>query len=93
MAITGEMVGRLKVGMTAEQVKFVLGTPLLSDPFHANRWDYPYEFRPSRGREIERKVFSVYFKDGKLERWDGDIQPEPPNEEGRNRLIEIEPRK
>jgi len=93
MAITGEMVGRLKVGMTPEQVRFILGTPLLNDPFHANRWDYPYEFRGSRSVTVERKVFSVYFKDGKLERWDGDIHPEPPNDEGRNRLIEIEPRK
>ncbi|MBB4012075.1 outer membrane protein assembly factor BamE [Niveibacterium umoris] len=93
MAIDGEMVGRLKAGMTPEQVRFILGTPLLSDPFHGDRWDYPYEFRAGRSSKIERKVFSVYFKDGTLARWEGDIQPAPVNEAGLNRLVEIEPAK
>lgn len=93
MAITGEMVGKLKTGMTPDQVRFVLGTPLLSDPFHAERWDYPYEFRAGRSSSVDRKVFSVYFKDGKLARWDGDIHPTPSNEEGLNRIIDIEPAK
>lgn len=89
-AITGQMVGRLKVGMTPEQVRFVLGTPLLVDPFHADRWGYPYEYRAERSRTFERKLFAVFFKDGRLERWEGDIQPEPEREEGQNRVIEIQ---
>lgn len=93
MSITGEMVGRLKTGMTPEQVRFILGTPLLNDPFHADRWDYPYEFRAGRSSTVDRKVFSVFFVEGKLARWEGDIQPAPPNDDGQNRLIEIEPRK
>ena len=88
-AITGEMVGKLKVGMTPDQVKFVLGTPLLTDPFHANRWDYPYEFREGRKTKYERNLFSVFFKDGKLERWAGDIEPQTEKDEGQNRVVEI----
>ncbi len=90
-AITGEMVGKLKVGMTPDQVKFVLGTPLLTDPFHANRWDYPYEFRSGRKTDYERHLFSVLFKDGKLERWVGDIEPQTEKDEGQNRIVEIAP--
>lgn len=91
--ITGEMVARLKPGMTPEQVRFILGTPLLMDPFHAHRWDYPYEFRAARSAVTERKLFSVFFKDGKLERWAGDIKPTATGEEGQNRIVEIAPAK
>ncbi len=88
-AITGEMVGKLKVGMTPDQVRFVLGTPLLTDPFHADRWDYPYEFRQGRKSDYERHLFSVFFKDGKLDRWSGDIEAEPDKEERQNRVVDI----
>lgn len=91
--IDGEMVARLKPGMSAEQVKFILGTPLLTDPFHASRWDYPYQYRAPRGTKVESRRFSVFFKDGKLERWEGDIKAVTGNEEAQNRVVEIAPAK
>jgi outer membrane protein assembly factor BamE len=47
--ITQEMVAQLKPGMSRDQVRFILGTPLVADIFHADRWDYIYSFKPGRG--------------------------------------------
>ena len=80
--ITQDQVDRLKVGQTRQQVKGALGTPLVADPFHANRWDYVYEFR-RQGRTLEHRQFTVYFVDDKLARWEGDEVPPPPAEVAR----------
>jgi outer membrane protein assembly factor BamE len=72
--VTQEMVNQLKPGMTIEQVRFVLGTPLLTDVFHADRWDYVFDLKRSNG-EITRGRLSVYFKDQRLERWEGGDLP------------------
>lgn len=74
MVITQEMSDQLKPGMTRDQVRFVLGTPILTDPFHANRWDYPFRFQPGRGR-IEERHFSVYFENDMLARIESDKLP------------------
>lgn len=66
------MVAQLKRGMTREQVRFVLGTPLVVDIFRANRWDYVYRFKPGKG-DPEQRVFSVFFVDDKLDHVEGDI--------------------
>ena len=47
--VTQEMVSQLKPGMSRDQVRFVLGTPLVTDVFHTDRWDYIYRFRPGKG--------------------------------------------
>jgi outer membrane protein assembly factor BamE len=72
--VTQEMVARLKLGMTRDQVRFVLGTPLVNDVFHADRWDYVYRFQPGRG-ELQQRRVSVFFADGKLARVAGDVVP------------------
>jgi outer membrane protein assembly factor BamE len=59
------MVDKLKVGMTQTQVKFIMGTPLLTDVFHANRWDYIYTYRKD-GKLTEERRVALYFKDGAL---------------------------
>ncbi len=74
IVVTQEMAEQLKVGMSRDQVKFVLGTPILSDPFHAERWDYPFRFQPGRGR-TEMRRFTVYFANDRLARFDGDPLP------------------
>ncbi len=74
IVVTQEMADQLKPGMTRDQVKFVLGTPILADPFHANRWDYPFRFQPGRGR-IEERRFTVYFENDRLARFEGDPLP------------------
>ena len=48
--VTQDMVAQLKPGMTREQVRFVLGTPLVADVFHSDRWDYIYRFQPGKAQ-------------------------------------------
>lgn len=73
--VTEEQVARLEVGMTREQVRFLLGTPTLQDIFHANRWDYPFYNKPGYGNNELRK-FTVWFENDLLSRWSGDQQPD-----------------
>ena len=72
--ITQEMVSQLKPGMSREQVRFVLGTPLLADIFHADRWDYVYYRDPRVGAREQRRI-AVFFSDDKLVRVEGDVKP------------------
>ena len=72
--VTQDMVDKLKVGQTKQQVRLVLGTALLTSAFHDNRWDYMYEYT-RQGRKVEHRQFTVYFADEKLARWEGDELP------------------
>jgi outer membrane protein assembly factor BamE len=83
--------------MTREQVRFILGTPLVADIFHAQRWDYIYSFRPGRG-EMQQRRLAVFFEDNKLVRVAGDVVGAEPGEAeaaasaaagARTRVIEI----
>lgn len=56
-----EDVDQLEVGMTRNQVRFLLGTPMIDDPFHENRWDYVYYLRVGRERATFKRWLSVYF--------------------------------
>jgi len=71
--VTQEMAAQLKPGLTREQVRFVLGTPLVSDIFHEERWDYVFVRERANSQEVERRRIAVFFEDGKLKRVDGDI--------------------
>ena len=70
--VSQEMIGQVKQGMTREQVRFLLGTPLLTDIFHADRWDYVYWREAENGKRETRKV-ALFFSENKLERIQGDI--------------------
>jgi outer membrane protein assembly factor BamE len=72
--VSQEMLAQLKVGQTREQVRFILGTPLLTDAFHANRWDYPFYLARGNGELTTARV-SVFFKDDKVEKFDGGNLP------------------
>lgn len=72
--ITASQVERLEVGMTREQVHFLLGSPTLQDVFHSDRWEYPYYSKSGTGKE-ELRLFTVWFEDNLLVRWQGDPQP------------------
>lgn len=72
--ISEEMLAQLKTGMTRDQVRFILGTPLLTDIFHADRWDYPFRLAKGNGETITSSVV-VYFKEGKVERFEGGNLP------------------
>ena len=56
-----EDIDQLEVGMTRSQVRFLLGTPMIDDPFHKDRWDYVYFLRIGRDKAIFKRWLSVYF--------------------------------
>lgn len=72
--ITQEMVDQLKPGLTRDQVKYVMGSPLVVDPFHPDRWDYIYTLRKGDGSR-KREQLSVFFKDDILVSLSGDFLP------------------
>ena len=72
--VSQEMLAQLKPGQTRDQVKFILGTPLLTDVFHADRWDYPFYLARGNGELTSARV-TVYFKNDVVERFDGGNLP------------------
>jgi outer membrane protein assembly factor BamE len=72
--VTQDMVAKLQPGMTRGQVRFVLGTPLVTDIFHPNRWDYVYR-NEKAGQLIEQRRIVVVFNEDKLLRVEGDVVP------------------
>jgi outer membrane protein assembly factor BamE len=73
--VTQDMVAQLKPGLSREQVRFILGSPLVADMFHADRWDYVYRYQ--RGwQEAEQRILTVFFQDNKLTRVAGDVVAE-----------------
>ena len=74
--VTQEMIAQLKPGMTRDQVRFALGTPLVADMFHADRWDYVYAREPMGGGPVTQRRFALFFEDSKLMRIEGDVVPQ-----------------
>ena len=70
--VSQEMIAQLKPGMTREQVRFILGTPLITPIFHADRWDYVYWREAENGKRETRRV-ALFFTENKLERIEGDV--------------------
>ncbi len=73
--VSQEMVSQLKPGMSKDQVRFVMGTPLITDSFHADRWDYVFRRQKANSRELEQRKLALFFEDGKLKRIEGDVTP------------------
>lgn len=72
--VTQDMVDKLKPGMTRGQVRFALGTPLIADPFHTDRWDYVYLYE-RKGQLVAKRRMVVVFRDDALLRIEGDVVP------------------
>ena len=72
--VTQEMVDQLRPGMTQSQVRYVMGTPLLTDTFNQNRWDYIYQMVEEDERTDKRRV-TLYFENNRLVRLEGDLRP------------------
>ena len=69
--ITKEMVEQIKTGMTKRQVTFVMGSPMIQDPFHSARWDYVFTMQPGNKRKIaEYKRVTLIFEDDKVAKID-----------------------
>jgi len=66
------LIEQVEVGMTRSQVQFLLGTPMVSDSFHRNRWDYTYYLKRGRSRDVERRWFIVFFQEDRVVRLDRD---------------------
>ncbi len=71
--VTQEVVSKLTPGLTKDQVRFLLGTPLVIDSFRDDRWDYVFLHMPENIKVPERRRVTVFFEDGKLKRVDGDV--------------------
>lgn len=70
--VTQESISKLKPDMTRAQVKYVLGTPLVTDTFHPDRWDYFYKFDKA-GNPREQRRLTLVFRDDKLKQILGDV--------------------
>jgi outer membrane protein assembly factor BamE len=65
--VTPDMREKLKLGMTRQQVRYVLGTPMINDAFHGNRWDYAYRLERDN-KVIEKQDLTLYFEGDNLVR-------------------------
>lgn len=72
--VSREQVSALQPGMSRLQVREILGTPLLTSVFHANRWDYVFSLKRPNA-EVQQRRLSVFFKEDALERFEGDEMP------------------
>ena len=79
--VTEDMLDKVKPGMTKSQVRFVLGTPLISDAFHGDRWDYVYRFN-KKGELTENRRLTVVFDGDKLKTVEGTALPPSDNVAG-----------
>ena len=73
--VSREAAAQLREGMTRDQVKFLLGTPLLADVFHGNRWDYVFSFRRGNTPVVQQRRYTVFFDGDKLTKFGGDELP------------------
>ena len=71
--IEQEMLDKLQPGMSKEQVQFIMGTPVIVDPFHNERWDYIYSYQKGGGVREQRRI-TLHFEDDKLKRVSGDVE-------------------
>jgi len=73
--ISSEQYAKLEVGMSREQVRQILGTPLLASYFHANRWDYVFEFKRLGEKISKERRVTVFFDGDKVTKFQGDALP------------------
>ncbi|MGZ8247984.1 MAG: outer membrane protein assembly factor BamE [Methylomagnum sp.] len=72
--VSQEMVDQLRPGMTKRQVAFIMGAPLVVDPFHDGRWDYVYSNQPGGEARVQKNI-TLVFKDDELAGLQGDFRP------------------
>jgi outer membrane protein assembly factor BamE len=79
--VTSKMLLQLRPGMTKSQVRYIMGTPLIQDSFHGNRWDYVYQMR-ERGKVIEQRRVILDFESELLSKVRGDVTPSASDKSG-----------
>ena len=76
--VTPASFDELKPGMTQEQVRFIMGTPMITDTFNQGRWDYYFSFKPGRGDPVSHHI-TLFFSGDVLQRIEGEPQQLPPD--------------
>jgi len=67
-----DVIDQVELGMTRSQVQFLLGTPMIADSFHQDRWDYTYYFRRGRSSDVDQRWFIVFFDEDQVVRIERD---------------------
>ena len=75
--LESDTVDQVEIGMSRSAVEFLLGTPMVADSFHQDRWDYPYYLKLGRSRNITRSWISVYFENDRVARIERDVTLDP----------------
>ena len=84
------MVNKLRPGMEKRQVRFIMGSPMINDTFHENRWDYIYRIHRSTHDVTENTRISLFFEQNKLARIEGDMRPLPAEDaEKKTEVVEV----
>ncbi|MBV7546580.1 outer membrane protein assembly factor BamE [Pseudomonas sp. PDM26] len=73
--VTQDMIDQLRPGMTRKQVRFIMGNPLLTDTFHADRWDYLYSLQPGGGERQQERISVIFNPNDQLVSLSGDFMP------------------
>jgi len=73
--INQAMLNKLRPGMGKRQVRFIMGSPMINDTFHENRWDYLYRIHRSTHAPTEKTRVTLFFENDKLSRVEGDMRP------------------
>jgi outer membrane protein assembly factor BamE len=73
--ISKDLLDSIRPGMSKEQVKAILGTPLLNDIFHANRWDYVFLYRKGDSQDMQQRRITLSFDGYRLAKIDSDNMP------------------
>jgi outer membrane protein assembly factor BamE len=66
--ISAEQIEKINPGVSRDEVRFILGTPLIEDPFHAQRWDYFYSLDPGKGQSLTQHRLSIWFEADRVTR-------------------------
>ncbi len=77
--VTQEMLAQIRIGMSADQVRFALGAPLLNNLFQPDHWSYVFRYKHAGGR-VDLRRLVIHFKDQRVARMEGDELP--PGEDG-----------
>ena len=75
--IEEDSIDQIAIGMSRSAVQFLLGTPMIADAFHRDRWDYAYYLRPGRSRDVFQRWLVVHFENDRVVRLERDLELQP----------------